>query len=73
MRYQDTDYGMVVVMDATTYEKDGAEVTELVFSGAKAVIDFCKSLTTEDLPLAVKLVEKMSANKRTYQDVEDVE
>jgi hypothetical protein len=65
-KFQETSYGEVVVFNATTDTGD-----ELVFTGGKAIVELFKSADRKDFPLYVKLVERLSANKRTYLDVED--
>lgn len=72
LKFHFTDYGEVVVFDATTHNEDGAEVSETVFCGAKAVVDLFKPTTAGDFPIKARLIEKISQNKRTYQDIEDL-
>ncbi len=72
LKNQTTDYGEVVAFDATVVKEDGSEVSEMVFCGAKAIVELFSVLQPEDLPLKARLVEKVSANKRTYQDIEDL-
>lgn len=65
-KFQETNYGEVVVFNATTPMGE-----ELIFTGGKAIVELFKSADRKDFPLYIKLVERLSANKRTYQDVED--
>jgi hypothetical protein len=65
-KFQDTSYGEVVVFNASTDKGD-----ELIFTGGKAIVELFKQADRKDFPLFVKLVERLSANKRTYQDIED--
>ena len=67
-KFQDTSYGEVVVFNATTDTGD-----ELVFTGAKAIVELMHVADRKDFPVRVRLIERLSQNKRTYQDIEDVE
>lgn len=67
-KFQNTNYGEVVVFDATTDAGD-----ELVFNGAKAIVELMRVADKRDFPVKVRLIERLSANKRTYQDIEDAE
>ena len=65
-KFQSTSYGEVVVFNATTESGE-----ELIFTGAKAIVELMHEADRKDFPFKAVLVERLSANKRTYQDIED--
>ncbi len=65
-KFQTTSYGEVVVFNATS-----ANGEELIFTGAKSIVELMREAERKDFPLRAVLIEKLSANKRTYQDIAD--